>query len=159
MISTYTFSRDRQFTARQRLADPMRITGTALIGHYKVPMEYNSVTFLQNPLECHHYFNNCHHWLYSNFIPMDSKKLEFCNIDYIMILQHGILSDSWSKKEPRNENMKSCDRQIFEKSRFYDRKIDFPKNLPVTWLQVLVSRLIFDEESDNKVDTIIGYNL
>ena len=63
-------------------------------------------------------------WLDSNLIPMDFNKFEFWNtikysyngIDFIIRL--------FIKNEPINEKTDSH-RHIFEKNRFFDRKIDF----------------------------------
>ena len=52
------------------------------------------------------------HWLDSNFIPMDSKKFGFQNFDYI--IRFAI------KNESEIEKLRSRDRRIFEKNRFYE---------------------------------------
>ena len=51
-------------------------------------------------------------WLDSNFIPMDSKKFEFRNSDYI--IRFAI------KNESEIEKLRSRDRRISEKNRFYE---------------------------------------
>ena len=48
----------------------------------------------------------------SNFIPMDSKKFGFQNFDYI--IRFAI------KNESEIEKLRSRDRRIFEKNRFYE---------------------------------------
>ena len=53
-------------------------------------------------------------WLDSNFIPMDSKKFEFWNFDYI--IRFAI------KNESEIEKLRSRDRRISEKNRFYEIK-------------------------------------
>ena len=53
-------------------------------------------------------------WLVSNVIPMDSKKFGFRNFDYI--IRFAIRNASEIKK------MRSLDRRIFEKNRFYEIK-------------------------------------
>ena len=59
-------------------------------------------------------FRLCMHWLDSNFIPMDSKKFEFWNFDYI--IRFAI------KNESEIEKLRSRDRRISEKNRFYEIK-------------------------------------
>ena len=54
------------------------------------------------------------HWLDSNFIPMDSKKFEFRNFDYI--IRFAIKNESGIAK------FRSRDQRIFEENRFYEIK-------------------------------------
>ena len=54
------------------------------------------------------------HWLDSKFIPMDSKKFEFWNFDYIIRFT--------IKNESEIEKLRSRDRRISEKNRFYEIK-------------------------------------
>ena len=54
------------------------------------------------------------HWLDSNFIPMDSKKFEFRNFDYIIRFA--------MKNESGIEKFRSRDQRIFEENRFYEIK-------------------------------------
>jgi len=54
------------------------------------------------------------HWLDSNFIPMDSKKLGFRNFDYIIRFA--------TKNEPEIEKFRSRDQQILRENRFYEIK-------------------------------------
>ena len=56
--------------------------------------------------------NFYYNWLDSNFISMDSKKFVFWNFDYIMKLA--------VKNESEIEKLRSRDRRIFEKNRFYE---------------------------------------
>ena len=51
-------------------------------------------------------------WLDSNFIPMDSKKFEFRNFDYIIRFT--------IKNESVIEKFRSRDQRIFEENRFYE---------------------------------------
>ena len=53
-------------------------------------------------------------WLDSNFIPMDSKKFEFRNFDYIIRFA--------MKNESGIEKFRSRDQRIFEENRFYEIK-------------------------------------
>jgi len=53
-------------------------------------------------------------WLDSNFIPMDSKKFEFRNFDYI--IRFAIKNESGIAK------FRSRDQRIFEENRFYEIK-------------------------------------
>ena len=54
------------------------------------------------------------HWSDSNFIPMDSKKFEFRNFDYIIRFA--------MKNESGIEKFRSRDQRIFEENRFYEIK-------------------------------------
>ena len=54
------------------------------------------------------------HWLDSNSIPMNSKKFEFRNFDYI--IRFAI------KNESGIEKFRSRDQRIFEENRFYEIK-------------------------------------
>ena len=53
-------------------------------------------------------------WSDSNFIPMDSKKFEFRNFDYIIRFA--------MKNESGIEKFRSRDQRIFEENRFYEIK-------------------------------------
>ena len=54
------------------------------------------------------------YWSDSNFIPMDSKKFEFRNFDYIIRFA--------MKNESGIEKFRSRDQRIFEENRFYEIK-------------------------------------
>ena len=54
------------------------------------------------------------YWSDSNFIPMDSKKFEFRNFDYITRFA--------MKNESAIEKLRSRDQRIFEENRFYEIK-------------------------------------
>ena len=66
------------------------------------------------------------HWLVSNFIPMDSKKFRFRNFDFI--IRFAIKNKSEIKK------MRSRERRIFEKNRFYLIRIRVSnRNMCIRW--------------------------
>jgi hypothetical protein len=93
------------------------------------------------------------HWLDSNFIPLDSQKFEFRNFDYIIRFE--------IKNESEIEKLRSRDRRIFEKNRFYEIETFkvFRIHRNKVWIQPLFGAFFWPKHFETRKNALsFNYN-